>query len=124
MAKRRSRRFNVYLKAALLSGSVSHEAFVGNISEDGIYVRIRSAGAGIDFTLETAFDCNLILTSEETINLRCRLIWAYEIPIINQPGRSAYNLGLEILYQIPGYNDFYRNVMMKNLNDQLNSLSG
>lgn len=123
MAKRRSRRFNVYLNAALSSGSVSHEAFIGNISEDGIYVRIRSAGAGIDFTPETAFDCNLILPSEETLNLRCRLIWAYEIPVINQPGRAAYNLGLEVLNQFPEYKDFYKNVMMKNLYDQLNSLS-
>ncbi len=123
MGERRSRRFNLYLKAALLSASVSNEAFIGNISENGMYVRIRSAGAGIAFVPETAVDIIIILPSDETLNLRCRLVWAYEIPIMNQPGRAAYNLGVEILNQIPAYREFYENIMMKNLNDQLNSLS-
>ncbi len=123
MEKRYSRRFNVFLKAALLSAGACYEGFVGNISENGMYVRIRRADAGINFTPEMTFDLSLILPSEETLNLRCRPVWAYEIPIINQPGRSAYNLGLEVINPVSGYKDLYKNVAMENFNHHINSIS-
>lgn len=122
MGKRRSRRIHVFFKADLLSDGVSYEGFIGNISEEGAYVRVRAA-AKINFIHGTIFDLKFNPASEEMPNLRCRLIWSYEIPLVNQPGKSAYNLGLEIIDPSQGYIDFYNNVAMKNLNDQINSIS-
>ncbi|MBI5408466.1 MAG: PilZ domain-containing protein [Nitrospirae bacterium] len=124
MEKRRTRRLNVFFKIALSSGSVSYAGFIGNISEKGAYIRVRSADARIIFTPGTIYDLRLDSSPEEMPDLRCRVIWSYEIPLANQPGKSAYNLGVEIIEPSQEYKDIYSNTAMKNLDDQINSISG
>lgn len=108
MGKRHSRRFNVFLNAVLISDDVSYAGFIGNLSETGVYMRIKSANAKIDFKPGTKIEVKLELLFEETLNLNCRLVWAYELPLDFSAGKSAYNMGIEIIDLNLTYKKFYK----------------
>lgn len=74
MERRRSTRYKVFLDAEIISGNKSYDGVIGNISENGVYARIKSVDARINFTPESIFDLKFKLPSEETITLRCRLV--------------------------------------------------
>ncbi len=119
MGKRHSKRFNVFFNAVLISsGDVSYAGFIGNFSGTGMYMIVPSANPKINFTPGTIFNLKLKLPSEETLNLHCSLVWAYEIPLSNPVGKSAYNMGVEIIDPAQKYKEFHRNFVMKNLKDQ------
>jgi hypothetical protein len=115
MKRRISRRLNGFFKAEIISNDTSFSGFIGNFSENGIYMRISSANAGISFAPGTVFDLKFRLPSEKILNLRCKLVWVYEIPLGSQPGRSAYNMGMEIINPLPAYMDFYKDLVIKDL---------
>jgi hypothetical protein len=123
LGKRRSKRYVVFFDAEIISGNKCYEGVIGNISENGVYMRIKHVNARINFTPGTTFDLKMKPRSDETLNLRCRLIYAYEIPLVTSPGKFAYNLGMEIIEPLPGYMELYINAVMKKLNDQIKSLS-
>ncbi len=123
MERRLSKRYLVFFDAVINSGSTRYEGVIGNISETGIYMRIKHVNDRITFTPGTIFDLKMKLKTDETLDLRCRLVYAYEIPLVTSGGNFAYNLGMEIIEPSPGYSDLYLNVAMKKLNDQLKSFS-
>lgn len=123
MEKRNSRRYIVFIAGVIISGDKSYAGVVGNISENGMYVRIKSADAGINFAPGTISDLKIKLPSEETLNLRCRLVWSYEILPVKSSGKSAYNLGMEIKSPSQEYRKFYIETAMGKINDQIKSLS-
>ncbi len=120
MEKRKSRRFNVYFNSRFCSWNLKYAGFVGNISENGLYMRISSNEPGINLHKLPEFDLKLKLPNEETLDLICRLVWMYEIPHKYSANASAYNLGLKILGPFPEYKGFYESLAMKNLNECIN----
>jgi hypothetical protein len=123
MEKRESRRYTVFIDAVIISDGNSYRGVIGNISEKGMYVRIKSAGSGIAFTPGTIFNLEFTSHSEETLNLHCRLTWSYEISSVKLPGKSAYNLGFEITAACPEYMEFYENAAIKKLNEQIDRIN-
>jgi len=119
MERRKSRRFNVFFNTGLVSGSESYAGFAGNLSENGLYMRISSADSKIIFSNNTVHDLRLMILPDEALDICCRLVWSYEIPKDNLTGKSAYNLGMEILTPLPKYNDFYGNLAVENLNEYI-----
>jgi hypothetical protein len=93
---------------------------VGNLSDNGLYMRLSSADPGINFYKPSEFDLKLKLKRGEILNLICRLVWTYEIPNKNSADKSAYNLGMKILGPFPEYQIFYEDMAMKRLNERIN----
>lgn len=121
--KRRSKRYIVFIDAAIKLDGRSYSGIAGNISEEGIYLRIRSADAELYFAPGSVLDLSLRLPLERTLDMQCRIIWAYEIPLDSKSGISSYNLGLEIITNAPGYKKLYENEAMKHFNNQIKSIS-
>lgn len=123
MERRQSRRHHIFINAEIISGGKSYTGVLGDISETGLYVSIRSADSGIKFTPKTIFYIEFKTPSEETLKLHCRLTWSYEISIVKSLRKSAYNLGMEITETCPGYEEFYENVAMMKLNEQIDQIN-
>lgn len=119
MEKRQSSRFNVYFNADIVSGNAVYNGFVGNLSENGLYVRISSADSRIVFPDFADYGLRLRLPEKELLNLSCRLIWSNAVPLRNTDRGSAYNMGFEILGPIPEYSAFHENMLMENFNERL-----
>ncbi len=117
MGKRHSRRVTVFFNAVLISDDASYAGFIGYISETGMYIWVPSASAKINFTHGATFNLKLKLPSEGILSLHCRLVWAYEIPLSTQVGKSAYNMGVEIIDPFQKYKEFHGNFAMKSLKD-------
>lgn len=123
MEKRESRRYTEFIDAVIISGGKNYRGVIGNISEKGIYVRIKSADSGINFTPGTIFSLEFATSSGDTLNLHCRLTWSYEILIVELPGKSAYNLGFEITAVCSEYKEFYENSAIEKLNEQIDRIN-
>jgi len=107
MERRRSVRQHVFLNAALKFGDTTYTGVAGNISKEGIYICIKQSNAKIQFPIGTAFEMKLELPSEDILTLICKLVWAYEMPCDISAGRSAYNMGIEIIERDLTYDKFY-----------------
>ncbi len=93
MEKRRTKRITYRLKAERISGNIKSAVFIENLSENGIYMITTSAKTKINFTPDTPVELKLKLSSGETINLHCRVIWSHKIP----PDHLANSVGMEII---------------------------
>jgi len=103
MERRRSNRKIVSIKAELISGDTSCSAFIENINEDGVYIVTRPERTGIDFTPGKTFEVRFQIPSSKTINLRCKLIWAYKTP----PHGLTNSIGMEIIDPPAEYKKFF-----------------
>ena len=119
MERRQSRRLNVFFNTGIISGNENYSGFTGNISENGLYVRISSAHSSIIFVERTRMDLKLKLHMHEELDLYCRLVWSYELPLYNSKGKSAYNMGMKILALSSNYKNFYRNLAVENLKEHI-----
>lgn len=117
--RRRSRRFNVFINAGIISENIFYTGFAGNLSADGLYVRISSAKSSIMFADRINLYLKTLPDRDRELDLYCRLIWSYEIPQCNSKGKSAYNMGMKILEFSEVYHTFYRNLAVENLNKYL-----
>jgi hypothetical protein len=105
MEKRRSKRIKVNLKAESISGDEKYGIFIENISEQGIHIITTASSSHKRFNSGTEVDLRFHLTSGETINLRCKVIWAYsKIP----PDGLTDSIGLEIIDPPLKYIEFVR----------------
>lgn len=93
MEKRRSKRITVSLKAERISGSSNHSVFIENLSEHGICMTAAPAKTAKDFTPETNVRLKLQLSSGETLNLDCRVIWSHK----TLPHDPTKSVGMEII---------------------------
>ena len=119
MEKRKSNRFNVYFNTDIISGKVVFNGFVGNISENGLYVRMSTADSTIVFHDFADYGLRLRLPDKELLNLSCSLKWSSEILLRNTDCGSAYRMGFEILGPVQEYSAFHDNMLMESFNERL-----
>ena len=117
MEKRQSRRFNVFFNSGFCLWNMKYTGFVGNLSENGLYMRISSTDPALNFHELSELDLILQLPRDEILNLNCRIVWSYEIPHKYSANESSYNLGMMILGPFPEYRVFYEDLAMESLNE-------
>ena len=104
MEKRRSKRITVSLKAERISGDSNHSVFIENLSEHGICMTAAPAKTAKDFTPETIVRLKLQLSSDEILNLNCKVIWSHN----TLPHGLTKSVGLEIIDPPPKYTEFVK----------------
>ena len=104
MEKRRSKRIIVSLKAELISDGTSYTGFIENLSENGLFITTAPTKTAIIFTPEAPCEIKFQLPSGETLNLPCKIIWAYRTP----PHGITNSIGLEIIDQHQKYIEFLK----------------
>ncbi len=104
MEKRRFKRIIVSLKAELISDGTSYTGFIENLSENGLFVTTTPTKTAIVFTPETRCEIKFQLPSGETLNLPCKITWAYRTP----PHGITNSIGLEIIDPHPKYREFLK----------------
>ncbi len=104
MERRHSKRIIVNLKAELISGSVSYAGFIGNLSEDGIYLITDPTKTPVDFTPGTPLEVKFEPLTGETLCLNCMVKWSYKTP----PHGLANSIGLEIIDTPLKYKEFLK----------------
>jgi hypothetical protein len=93
MKKRRSKRIVIGLKAEIISGGISCEGVIDNLSEDGIFVITAPSKTEMDFTSGTILEVNFQFMSEETLHLKCKVKWSHKTP----PHHLTHRIGMEII---------------------------
>jgi len=105
MEKRRSRRIKVNLKAERLSGNEKYGVFIEDISENGIHIITTPSSEHKKYAVGTDIDLKFLLSSGETLNLHCRVIWAHsKVP----PDGLTDSIGLEIIDPPSKYIEFVK----------------
>ncbi len=102
MEIRRSQRHIVSIEAEVISDGVSCTGFIGNLSEDGLFMRMPPSDAFGDFSSGLPVTLKLQLPSGDTVNLECRVKWVGK----KHPGSSICNVGMEINKAPREYLDF------------------
>jgi hypothetical protein len=93
MGKQRFKRIIIGLKVEIISGDISCEGVIENLSENGIFVITFPAQTTIDFIPETPLQLNFRTLLGETLNLRCKVIWSSKTP----PHGLTSRIGMEII---------------------------
>jgi hypothetical protein len=107
MEKRRSRRFNLNLKAERLSGNGQHSVFIENISEHGILIIVPHSPDTKKFNCGMDVDLNIQLKSGGVISLACQVRWLY---LKTPPEGLTDSIGLEIANPPEPYRQFVRSL--------------
>jgi len=105
MEKRRFKRIKVNLKAERISGDEKYGVLIEDISENGIHIITTPSNTHKKYTPGTDIDLKFHLSSGETLNLHCKVRWAYlKFP----PDGLTDSIGLEIIDPPPKYIEFVR----------------
>ncbi len=80
MERRHFNRKKVSLNVELISGDTSHLGFIENVSEEGLHLKTAPSRTEIDCTPGTILELKFQLPSKETLNLHCKVVWAYKTP--------------------------------------------
>ncbi len=114
MEKRNLRRIPVSLDASLDFDGVSCDAFIGNISENGLYTVVTDPqNAGLQLQQETDVLLSFHSPAGEIIKLHCIKKWSNQSSNHDRTTR----LGLELLDASPVYTSFYQNKYYEIRND-------
>jgi hypothetical protein len=105
MERRRSRRIKVKLKAERISGNEKFGVFIENISETGIHIITTPSKKHRKYSPGTDIDLKFMLKTGDTIDLRCKVIWA---ELKSPPNGLTDSIGLEIIDPPPQYIEFIR----------------
>ncbi len=106
MEKRHFKRIAVNLKAERISGDTTHGVFIENVSEKGLYIITAPAKSAYDFHPGSPVDLKFQLSSGETLDLNCRVIWSHKIP----PHGLTSSIGMEIIDPPLKYLEFVKNL--------------
>lgn len=107
MEKRSFRRIKVNLKAERISGDEKHGVFIENISESGIYMITAPSKTHKKYTPGTDIDVKFHLSTGKTLDLHCKVKWAYsKIP----PNGLTDCIGLEIIDPPLQYIEFVKSL--------------
>jgi hypothetical protein len=113
MERRRVARKDVSLETEFVSGGKNYTGVIGNISEDGAYIKTNITETAIDFLPATIIELKFSVSSEKTINLLCEIIWLYSKKI-QHPRLEGHalenNIGIEIKNSPPEYEKFVMNL--------------
>ncbi|GBE01519.1 PilZ domain protein [bacterium BMS3Bbin06] len=105
MERRGSGRTTVSLRAERISGNTKRAVLIENISETGIHMITAPAKTAAKFKTGMEINLKFRLSSGETLNLRCKVRWAYaETP----PDGLTDSVGLQIIDPPLRYREFVR----------------
>lgn len=108
MDQRRSKRKQIELKAERISGDAHSAVFIENMSETGIYMITAPSRNSVSFSPGMQVRLKLQLSSEETIDINCKVIWSYQkMP----PEGSTNGVGMEIINPPPEYRRFVQTLL-------------
>jgi len=105
MERRRSSRIKVNLKAERLSGDEKYGVFIEDISEKGIHIITTPSSEHRKYAVGTDIDLKFHLSSGETLNLHCKVRWAYSK---TPPDGLTDSIGLEIIDPPAKYIEFIK----------------
>jgi hypothetical protein len=104
MNQRSFKRIPVSMEAELISSDSSFAAYIGNVSENGIYTIITPLMNTIDYSDESDLNINLHLPTGETLNLSCKKRWTHVI----SPHGKTIKIGMEVVNPPAKYKEFLR----------------
>ena len=90
--RRQHNRITVDQKALLISGDITLEAVIDDLSEDGVSVSTYSAKPLIEFGPETLLTLTFQPTPRETLNFQCKVKWVKLLP-----RGAGSRIGMEII---------------------------
>lgn len=93
LEKRVHRRRSVVLEAKVISRGFSYAAFVGDISETGLYMITSPVGVMRDLSTDTKNTLTLFSSSQEGLSLRFREVWSDDV----SPYGLSRRVGIEII---------------------------
>ena len=70
-------RVPVYIDTELISGKKSFAGMIGNLSQDGAFVETIPTMTITPFMPGKKIDLKFLISSKNTMNLSCRIIWLY-----------------------------------------------
>lgn len=91
--RRQHNRIIVGQKALLISGDITFEVVIDDLSENGVSVSTYSSKQLISFGPETLLALNFQPSEGETLNLQCRVKWVDDF----LSHGSGSKIGMEIL---------------------------
>lgn len=115
MEKRSSRRLIVFFHSVFCVHNVCYKGFIGNISSNGMYARIRAATSGTKFSRGMMIELKCEVSINNSKQYISRVAWSYEMPSGIQPGNSEHHLGLEITHPWAEFSAFYFNEATRKL---------
>jgi len=123
MEKRKSKRYFVFYEAEVSVGTYSLKGVVGNISERGMFLRLRDA----DSAMSLLRPGGIITLRLDPIKLdlpamKCRIVWTYELILSLKNRRSAYHIGLEIIEPTEEWQEFFRMTAKRHFEEQMKSI--
>jgi hypothetical protein len=114
MERRHGERKSVSFQAEIISSNKSYMGIIGNVSENGVYMKTNPTNADINLLPTTPIEIKFHTSSDETLNLDCEIIWLYtkKIPQRNSENDSLLenNIGMEIKKYTPEYEKFVMNL--------------
>ena len=114
MEKRHDKRKDVFLVTDFTSGGRSYSGVIENISKYGVHMKTSLTKTAIDFLPTTTIALKLHIPSEQTINLRCEIMWLYSKKIQHPRFENGFafenNIGMEIKTSPPEYEKFVMNL--------------
>ena len=90
--RRQHNRITVDQRALLISGDITLEVVIDDLSEDGVSVSTHFSEPLIKFGPETLLTLTFQPTTRETLNLQCRVKWVKPLP-----HGSGSRIGMEII---------------------------
>lgn len=99
---RRKKRLLVSLDAEIVHAGTTYKGFIGNLSEEGVYMRVASSNSSIYFDPGTEVELKFEVPSGETLNLPCRVTWSDR----TIPGSVIQKLGMEVINATDKYKEF------------------
>lgn len=91
----------VNYRAELAHENFSYSGFIGNLTEDSIYMITFPSYSPVRLAPGTMLQLKLALPSKESICLQCRVAWSYKTP---RHGLTQ-SIGLDIIDSFPNYRD-------------------
>ena len=70
-------RVPVYIETEIISGQKSFAGMIGNLSGDGAFVETIPTKTVTPFIPGKTLDLKFLISSKNTINLSCKVIWLY-----------------------------------------------
>jgi hypothetical protein len=114
MERRRAERKTVNLETELVSGGKSFAGVIGNVSENGVYVKTSFTNTAIDFLPTRTLELIFRISSEETMHLYCEIIWLYskkiQHPRLENESVLENDIGMDIKNSPQEYENFLENL--------------
>jgi hypothetical protein len=99
---RRNKRLIVSLSAEIRHEGKTYRGFIGNLSEEGIYMRVAPPDKFVIFDPGAEVELMFQVPSGGTVKLLCRVAWSDRI----LPNSIIQNLGMKVIEVSEEYREF------------------